>query len=273
MKVAYASDLHVDVLYYSDPDYTKSMLDSISVNSENADVLILAGDLIEAKVALSSPESSYAPLATMFETFLSNAAASYSNVLYVLGNHEHYHGCIDKTLIKMREKYPQITFLENDSVTINDVNFFGATMWTRVSPADEWFVQQGMNDYRLITTVNANGYRKLRVRDTVGIHQNSAGLLESWLIAHRGQKNVVITHHAPTYEAIQEKYRQFSSINAAYYTSFDSLMFDLDVNVWVFGHTHAKNSFEIGNTTVISNPCGYAGVENVYEFKLDYFEV
>ena len=74
MKIAYASDLHLE--------FEPIRLD----NTENADVLVLAGDICMAKHFHSRPEMS-----KMYLDFFKNVSEQFKHVIYVIGNHEHYH--------------------------------------------------------------------------------------------------------------------------------------------------------------------------------------
>ena len=67
MKIAYCSDLHLE------------FADLILTNDENADVLVLAGDICVAKHFTKKLE------------FFQKVSEEFPKVLYVIGNHEHYH--------------------------------------------------------------------------------------------------------------------------------------------------------------------------------------
>jgi predicted phosphohydrolase len=81
-------------------------------------------------------------------------------VIYVLGNHEFYGQKLQKLIQKLKEmaKGTNIHLLENDSFSIGDVTFLGATLWTDFAlngnrVVSEVVAQTGMNDFRRIRTL------------------------------------------------------------------------------------------------------------------------
>ena len=106
MKVLVLSDLHVEFSPFA-PD---------PVATAAADVVVLAGDINKAAYAAAWAR----------RTFPNKP------VVMASGNHEFYTGDWDGTLNEMREAAMrhQVHFLENDSVTIDGVQFLGATLWT-----------------------------------------------------------------------------------------------------------------------------------------------
>jgi hypothetical protein len=146
---------------------------------------------------------------------------------------------------------------------VNDVAVFGATLWTDAGgPANEWFVQRGMNDYRLITT-SFPSYRKLRVTDTVREHTRTVTIMREFLRQNTAEKVAIFSHHAPHINMIDDFYRhQASSMNAAYYTDMSELILDHDeLLLWISGHTHSVKNNMIGNTHTVSSALGYFGHE------------
>lgn len=43
-----------------------------------------------------------------------------------------------------------VGYYQNQVVRIDDTDFIMSTLWSRISPADEYFVWKGMNDFRQI---------------------------------------------------------------------------------------------------------------------------
>ncbi len=74
MKFALASDIHLE---FGDIELN---------NTEGADVLILSGDICVAKdLAFKDSERS-----EKWMKFFENCSEQFDNVIYVMGNHEHY---------------------------------------------------------------------------------------------------------------------------------------------------------------------------------------
>ena len=46
------------------------------------------------------------------------------------------------------EVRPNVRYLNNRSVVLEDTELFFTTLWTKIDPTRLWTVQQGMNDYR-----------------------------------------------------------------------------------------------------------------------------
>ena len=92
MKIAIASDVHLE------------FGDLILKNEENADVLILSGDIC---VAADFRESDAYGIvehgkSQRYYDFFSRCAFEFPKVLYVAGNHEHYHGDFAETFTILR---------------------------------------------------------------------------------------------------------------------------------------------------------------------------
>lgn len=244
-------------------------------NPDNADVLVLAGDIFIADdfTAPQVVESSRYWKACMYRKFLGSAAANYKYVVYVAGNHEYYHGYWDKSRIILAnecEKYNNVFFLDRDYVFIEEVLFLGATLWTDMKKEDPIAVlsaQDMMNDYKVIKN-DIRNYSKLRVRDTVIEHAETVLYLKKKLFYNRGIKTVIVTHHAPSFASVGEEYYH-SAINPAYYSDLEYLMYDYeDIALWCHGHIHSKSDYLVGMTRVVANPLGYPGEhDNLNPYK------
>ena len=120
MKIAYGSDLHLEFR-------GKLLENPLPIhNTEGADVLVLAGDIVPYMEAGHSPRH---PIRQFFDL----VTKEFPKVIYIMGNHEHYHGDFDQTkgeLKRFLEPYNNVLFLEKEHVVIGDTAFFGATFWT-----------------------------------------------------------------------------------------------------------------------------------------------
>ena len=144
MRIALASDLHLE---FGDINLK---------NDGNADVLILSGDICTAKVFRSGQKKAKRDLVL---DFFKRIAFQFPQIVYVMGNHEHYDYDIAWTHDTLKDQlaFPNLHILEKESVTINDVTFVGATLWTDMNKGDDitiWQVAQMMNDFRLIKNSN-----------------------------------------------------------------------------------------------------------------------
>jgi Icc-related predicted phosphoesterase len=150
MKIAITSDVHLE------------FGDLILKNEENADVLILSGDIcVAADFRKSDPYGivSYGKTERYTDFFI-RCANEFKNVIYVAGNHEHYNGDYAETFNILREylgSIPNLHILDKQHVVIDDVTFIGGTLWTDMNaqdPVTMAHIAGMMNDFRIIQNSN-----------------------------------------------------------------------------------------------------------------------
>lgn len=227
------------------------------VDFTNIDLLIIAGDL---NLGIKGIE-------------WLKANIKHIPVVYVLGNHEYYKGSYPKTLHKIQAsaENTNIYVLENKSVIINGITFHGATLWTDFELYGNPTVygslcQSQMNDYRLIRLDPS--YSKLRSIDTYKMHYHSVKWLENSLTDSVTDKNIVITHHAPSIKSIPEEFKE-NPTSSAYASNLESFILQHKPDYWIHGHIHQPINYCIGNTEIICNPYGYINEKyNGYNPKL-----
>jgi len=271
MKVGFCSDLHLDHGYQylidSDGNISKEAF-------KPADVLILAGDIIEVRDIFRTRESSMFWKSTEFRDFLSQLLCLYKKVIFIPGNHEYYGSSIEKchTQLKLLEsEFPGLHYLQNEYIELDDVVFFGSTLWTNLSnPMSEYEARTRMNDYRKITHLN----RSLRPSDTTYFHYNAISAMESFFSENSEKKKVVITHHAPSWQSKDMKFRD-STLNDAYMSNLDDFITKHSPDCWIHGHLHCINDYTIGSTQIFSNPRGYQAYEPALckEFTIKTFNI
>lgn len=146
MKIALASDVHLE-------------FGPISLeNNDGADVLILSGDICVARDLLNHDPYNLVPHAqsTRYHTFFQECSARFPHVIYITGNHEHYHGDFATTHNLLRERLgylKNLHILDKEEFTIGDVTFVGGTLWTDMNKEDPntlYAIRGVMNDYRQI---------------------------------------------------------------------------------------------------------------------------
>lgn len=140
MKISICSDIHLE--------FGPIVLS----NDENADVLILSGDICVADDLRKD-----LPMLTARQ-FFNDCSENFPKVIYVMGNHEHYHGDFGKSAEILREflkPYDNVFLLDKESIEIDGKVFFGGTLWTNFDagngPGDSFTmrtVESIMNDYR-----------------------------------------------------------------------------------------------------------------------------
>lgn len=244
MKLKVFSDLHLE--HY----YACQVFPWIG----EGDVLILAGDILCAR---HLKKNGY--LKEVYTRFLNDCSKNYKKVLYVKGNHEAYGYNYEGTHRTIQENLPDnFHLLENETVTIDNWNFIGFTLWTNfcnAHPLEMMEAEQCMNDYKVIRI--GSNYRKMRAQDTLNFHLESINYLLNQLEILK--ENVfVISHHAPSYQSVPVQFKNHS--NGAYCTQLDYLILDNpQIKYWVHGHTHNYFNYPIGDCKVICNPGGYPG--------------
>lgn len=252
MKIAILSDLHLD--FYTSA--TIQPLLAMIEQAENADVCLLAGDVVEAKNFQ----------ALHVQAVLTALSGKYPKVLAIAGNHEYYaNQSIDASKAILRRGYTihGITFLERESVVISGVQFIGATLWTNFGGDDsESFV------YKMVAERSMNDFRYIKAKPTMKINpewmlsdfEKSLQYIEESLKANNGGYNVVMTHHAPHFNSIPDRFRDNRSrdLNYAYASNLHRFIEKHQPMLWVHGHMHDPADYTLGGyTRVVSNPLGY----------------
>lgn len=300
MKVAICSDLHLE-------------FGTISLeNTENADVLILSGDICVAKdmnlddvLNLRGENDKSNQLHTFFQA----VCARFPNVIYIMGNHEHYHGDFAKSFTVLRTclgYLHNLYILEKETVEIGDCMFFGATLWTDMNKEDPntlYRIKSYMNDYRIIKDskekvsykvneyeMHEDGtydYKKLigvtfKEREahftpekSVSEHKETLRLLKENIASKPDAKWIVVGHHAPSKLSTKPQYENDVIVNGAYSSDLSEFILDHpQIKLWTHGHTHHDFDYMIGGTRVVANPRGYIGYEEQADiFNLKFVEV
>ena len=154
MKIAVCSDLHLE---FGDLDFT---------NDDNADVLILGGDIFIAKELIHLQDSDEAARlvptqgrfrAERYFDFVERCSQRFPNVILIAGNHEHYHGDFGNTFDVIRYAFKDLAnvhVLDKESVVLNDTIFVGGTLWTdmnREDPMTMHAIKDMMNDFNCVS--------------------------------------------------------------------------------------------------------------------------
>ncbi len=231
MKLLILSDLHVEFSPFT-PDAA-----AIAI----ADVVVLAGDIHKGNEVAQWARQTFAD----------------KPVILVAGNHELYGGQWDSTLDDIRESAlrHQVHFLENNAITIDGVQFLGATLWTDFEYFGPDKVEAAMGESRKYM-MDYKAISGCTPEATVERHRASRAWLERELarpgeFAHR----VVVTHHYPRKDSTAAQYRN-DLCTAAFGSKLPGSLLDR-AGLWVHGHTHSSHLYRVGNCRVVCNPRGY----------------
>ena len=298
MKIAITSDVHLE---FGDLDLH---------NDENADVLILGGDifvaddcknfgLVDEQIMAATP--SMLARGERYRNFLKRCSERFKFVILIMGNHEHYHGDYAQTaniIHTLVGEFSNIHFLDKEWRIINGVLFFGGTLWTDMNGEDPETLRQiayMMNDYRGVK--NSNNTVSYRVpsldennpdgfifkerpanftpEDSVVDHKAFLTKLDEVLALHSDLPVVVCGHHSPSKASTHPRYKNEVLMNGAYSTNLDNFILDRrQIKLWTHGHTHEDFDYMVGTTRIVCNPRGYDGYEERADnFKLKYVEI
>jgi len=231
------SDLHMEFAPFTPPDVA-------------ADAVILAGDIHTGRNGMK----------WALKTFTTVP------VIYVLGNHEFYGQKLQKLLADLRAMASgtNIHVLENESFSVRDVVFLGATLWTDFALNGNSFVsevvaQTGMSDYRRIRTLPY--YKRLKPSDTRQLHAQTLKWLEDQVLVLKDRKVVIVTHHAPSPESVPPTFAG-DGFNPAFASDLRRLIEWSEARLWVHGHIHYCCDYVVGQTRVLANPRGYPTEQN-----------
>lgn len=284
MRFALASDVHLE--------FGPITLE----NTKGADVLILSGDICVAKDLLERDSYNIRgenDRSNKFHQFFEECCNNFPHVVYVMGNHEHYHGDFALTESTLRTHFSYLKnlhLLEKQTVKIGDVTFIGGTLWTDMNKEDPhtlYSIKGYMNDYRIIE----DSAKTVHYRDNDGNYQTRTGkfspersvtehkamlkLIDDVCVGLPNEKIVVVGHHAPSKLSTKPKYQNDTMMNGAYSSDLSEFILDRPmIKVWTHGHTHDKFDYMIGSTRIVCNPRGYVDYEDSADnFELQYIEV
>lgn len=278
MKFALASDLHLE-------------FGTIELNNEeNAEVLILSGDICVAKdLAFAECLRS-----ETWMKFFTHCSEQFKDVIYIMGNHEHYHGDIAKSYDQLRgalSELPNIHVMEKEFISFGgDVTFIAGTLWTDMNKEDPYTlysIKDYMNDYRIIAdSANSVHYRdadgnshtrmgKFTPEQSVIEHKAMLKLIDEVTANMPNEKFVVVGHHAPSKLSTKPKYQDDTMVNGSFSSDLSEFILDRPmIKVWTHGHTHDTFDYMIGSTRIVCNPRGYDGYEDQADnFTIQYIEV
>ena len=292
MKVQVVSDLHLE-------------FGSIVIENAGADVLILSGDICVANDLL--PHETFNIMgepskSDQYHTFFQGCCERFNHVVYVAGNHEHYHGDYATSIPHIKEclsYLPNLHILDKEMVEIEGVVFVGGTLWTDMNDEDPqtlYTIRGCMNDFRIVKNSNnktlftkavyaegADGipdyntivsYRiaertaTLLPEDVVQEHKFTLKYIHEVIEAHNDRSFVVVGHHAPSKLSTKPQYEEDHLMNGGYSSDLSNFILDHpQIKLWTHGHTHNNFDYHIGSTRVVCNPRGYYRYHENDEFN------
>jgi Icc-related predicted phosphoesterase len=267
MKIKLVSDLHLE---FSDINIT---------NDDNCDVLILGGDICIAQDLHDHPEPNNTAdqaaiaagtglgrkqqAAQRYRDFFKRCSFQFPHVIYIMGNHEFYHGKFYAGIDYMREelsKYSNVYMLEQDTKIIDDVTFVGGTLWTnmdRRDPLTMHAIEEMMYDFRIIRNDKRN-YATMSALDVAVRHDRTLAYIKLVLAENKDKRCVVVGHHSPSFQSVHPSYAHETLMNGGYHSDLSEFILDHpQIKLWTHGHTHHPFDYVIGETRIVCNPRGY----------------
>jgi predicted phosphodiesterase len=216
-----------------------------------------------------------------FKRFINEVLPLYEHIIMVPGNHEYYfnptektapvakntmEGIDEKICAYFKETSPKLHYLNNSTfkLTIGKTNyhFIGTALWSWIPEEFRVKVQSEMNDYQYIYTLDGKKCIGLTSDYVVQQHLKSFKYIKSQInkIKKTKDKIIVLTHHKPY---LSESYNP-TSLDVAYESDL-SILFDLPIVLWCYGHTHVADNSVHGKVWFYSNPKGYPKQKTNYK--------
>lgn len=283
MKIAICSDLHLE--------FGPITLE----NAQGADVLVLSGDiLVNNDLDVWNEQQADTGFArrrsVMFHTFFQECAEAFPHVIYIAGNHEHYHGDYKSTYADLKAKLsylPNVHVLDKEFVTIDGITFIGGTLWTDMNKEDAltlYHMTSMMNDFRIVKNSKREVHfkdpegkfhsrvAKLSPEDVVEDHKAMLEFIRHVIEGKFDEKFVVCGHHAPSKLSTHPRYKDETIMNGGYSSDLSDFIIDHpQIKLWTHGHTHELFDYVLGETRIVCNPRGYTGYEesaSIFELKV-----
>jgi hypothetical protein len=147
-----------------------------------------------------------------------------------------------------------VSFLDNSYEDYEGVRFVGSTLWSRIPAAPKVLI----NDFHTIPEMTVELYNEL--------HTVAYEFLQSSVVVDSPLPVVVMTHHLPSMDLVDEKYKTYVDYNPFFASDCSELLKD-PVKIWISGHTHAGYDKTIGGVRCVCNPVGYPSENPTGDFN------
>ncbi|MCY9861084.1 metallophosphoesterase [Vibrio coralliirubri] len=277
------SDFHLEGVVKQKHFNPSEYLPKVELDPDAFNVCLLAGDITVPRKVFRYIQ--------WFELF----CKQFDLVLYVEGNHEHWHGYLGQNFKRLSESCAHIEnlkFLSNETYefSVCDTRFsvVASTLWASLKGLSEVDIHElceatygkpVVRDFGCIRTSNLGRYRKLKASEYTALHFKAKSFIarEAERLSEDDSYKVLMTHHSPTlkslkrYEGHQKRYDNFDA------TDLESTIISGNFSLVFHGHIHREKPLisKVGNALLCSNPAGRKLVDSKeYELlKLDTIDV
>jgi len=262
MKIAYASDLHIE--------FDKRRLNAlVKAVDKDTDVLVLAGDIHTLEgigEALLHLSATLMPM----------------HIVYVAGNHEYYGAevtSLNRELRLVFQECPNLHFLEQASIVIDNVVFYGTTLWTGFDAYPEFDqVLSEDNAMHAVADFHHIYYQQglLTSEACKQLYQQSRNWLLDALATHPQKypdKTSIVVSHFPPLAQLSHQQIPLNSLSNYFQANCADIIAHHQPYAWIYGHNHWSDSQSYHQTRLLSCQLGYPKEQCNSEQMLAYLEL
>lgn len=166
------------------------------------------------------------------------------------GNHDYYHGIFENHYYQTE---------------IEGLKWFVGTLWTN------------FNDNVLARMVATRSINDFNLIQGASVETMTAAFNETVEAIEKYQPHVIVTHFAPTHEAIDYVRHGETVLNYFFCNNLRKFILTKLKNcrLWVYGHSHTAKDYMVGNVRVASNPLGYPreNFKTIRDYKAKIIEI
>lgn len=133
-----------------------------------------------------------------------------------------------------------------------DLRVISCTLWSRL-PGEKDPGHSQCVDF--LPDIAGRDGRALETREINVAHQEQVDWLDEMMSTPFKGKTVVVTHHAPSYKSVSSR-GKVGAHRHEQASDLDSLIEARQPDMWVHGLVPQFVRYKIGDTLVVSNPCG-----------------